>query len=117
MSMDYFDLFLSLASVILVAFLGELNPTLAAAGATPPITSSIAIVLFDRQHYRNMKRKDSKDQFHLVEISGKVVKGVTASLVFAICFHFLARNKFSLWPCMVFSCVAWTMTWVMLQYY
>mmetsp|Transcript_11661 Transcript_11661/g.14133 ORF Transcript_11661/g.14133 Transcript_11661/m.14133 type:complete len:116 (-) Transcript_11661:58-405(-) len=113
--MDFFDLFLSLTSVVLVAILGDFNSTLAAAGATAPITSSIAIVLFDRQHQRKVDTRTVIGQQHLVDISTKVIKGVFASLIFAVCFNLLARKGFSLTPCMLYSYCAWTTTWIMLQ--
>jgi hypothetical protein len=51
----------------------------------------------------------------LVEYTGAVIKGVTATLAFAVGAHVAARAGWTMWPVIFVGYVAWLVAWLLLD--
>lgn len=86
------DLVLTCSTVVAVAFVAELSEPLAAAVATAPITSTAALLVYSRSQAAATRpdapgpgAPDSESEA-LAGFAFLIVKGVSASLVFALVF-------------------------------
>lgn len=107
---DFVDLSLTCLTVVFVAYVSEVSEPLAAAAATAPLTSTAALVLWSRNN-----QAASEDVDALAAFAVQIIKGVAASLMFAVAFY--AGTKYfrlGLGHGLVMGYIVWTLAWFVL---
>ena len=104
---DVGDYLLTCVIIFGIAWVSQISDVLAAAFATAPVSSTVALCLW---YYRTPVTK-SQDEF--IDFSVKIIKGVTASLAFSItvwyCASYLRLNPA---PSILLGFVVWSLVWV-----
>lgn len=114
---NWLDVGLTCLVVMGVSILAQTSDVLAAAFSTAPISSTVALTLW---YYRGGgggggKPPSAKSPEELGEFALKIIKGVSASLVFACAVWFAsARLKLGLPPTLLLGYVCWAGAWFVL---
>ncbi|GBG31792.1 Hypothetical Protein FCC1311_080172 [Hondaea fermentalgiana] len=120
---DVVELCLTCVILALTLYAAEFSETLAAALATAPVTTTVALLLYERQRARNEGRPEAANDGTQLEASDhaaalegfswQIIKGVSASLVFAIVLHLcISRLRWPLLPSLGTGYLAWTIIWL-----
>ncbi|KAH9251393.1 hypothetical protein BASA81_010804 [Batrachochytrium salamandrivorans] len=109
---NWLDFGLTCLVVLGISILSQTSDVLAAAFSTAPISSTVALTLW---YYRGGNHSSAKSPEELGEFALKIIKGVSASLVFACAVWFAsAKLKLSLPPALLLGYMCWTGAWFVL---
>lgn len=120
---DVVELCITCGILIAFTYLAEFSNTLAAALATAPVTTTVALILYERQRQKDVANSNGSDAIsaaqagneELSHFTFQIIKGISASLLFAVVLYTsVAHFKWQLIPALGVSYAFWTLVWFMI---